>query len=270
MVAVTYDRLFMGGSNYILYLVLCSSKRLPTSNILSVFTQTVFKQIEKAIFFFSQATLDDVQTKVSHVLTPNNSSIKSRGPVGEEQADVSEQLLNLTVDVTEISEAVHRQSRKLAELVCELINLLLVTVLLLLLAFVDMNLFLCVFLKLIKTQLSQAHVMRVWNVIYFLTRESVSHYKQPLRSCMRIKILRSANAKYHYILPFFYKINKGDLLLKYLCVCWCEFMDLINFLALLCDPCHSIHKTKSMRLHRNTTGSPYLVYLKMVCGLKTH
>ena len=89
---------------------------------MSVFTQTVFKQIEKAIFFFSQATLDDVQTKVSHVLTPNNSSIKSRGPVGEEQADVSEQLLNLTVDVTEISEAVHRQSRKLAELVCELIN----------------------------------------------------------------------------------------------------------------------------------------------------
>ena len=52
VVAVTYDRLFMGGSNYILYLVLCSSKRLPTSNILSVFTQTVFKKIEKAIFFF--------------------------------------------------------------------------------------------------------------------------------------------------------------------------------------------------------------------------
>ena len=106
--------------------------------------------------------------------------------------------------------------------------------------------------------------------MYFLTRESVSHYKRPLRSCMRGKILRSANAKYHYILPFFYKINKGDLLLKYLCVWWCEFMDLINFLALLCDPCHSIHKTKSIRLHRNTTGSPYLVYLKVVCGLKTH
>ena len=82
---------------------------------------------------------------MSHLLTPNNSSIKSRGPVGEEQEDVSEQLLNLTVDVTEISEAVHRQSRKLAELVCELINLLLVTVLLLLLAFVYMNLFLCLF-----------------------------------------------------------------------------------------------------------------------------
>ena len=84
---------------------------------------------------------------MSRVLTPNNSSIKSGGHVGEEQGDVTEQLLNLTVDVTEISEAVHRQSRKLAELVCELINSFLVTVLLLLLllAFVYMNLFLCVF-----------------------------------------------------------------------------------------------------------------------------
>ena len=205
---------------------------------------------------------------MSHVLTPNNSSIKSRGPVGEEQADVSEQLLNLTVDVTEISEAVHRQSRKLAELVCELINYYwLFCCCWCLFTWVY---FLCVFLKLIKTQLSQAHIMRVWNVIYFLTRESVSHYKRPLRSCKRNKILRSANAKYHYILPFFYQINKGDLVLKYLSVFCCEFMDLVNFLAVLCDPWHSIRKTKSIRLHRNTTGSPYLVYLKMVCGLKTH
>ena len=84
---------------------------------------------------------------MSRVLTPNNSSIKSGGHVGEEQGDVTEQLLNLTVDVTEISEAVHRQSRNLAELVCELINSFLVTVLLLLLllAVVYMNLFLCVF-----------------------------------------------------------------------------------------------------------------------------
>ena len=179
---------------------------------------------------------------MSHVLTPNNSSIKSRGPVGEEQADVSEQLLNLTVDVTEISEAVHRQSRKLAELVCELINYYwLFCCCWCLFTWVY---FLCVFLKLIKTQLSQAHIMRVWNVIYFLTRESVSHYKRPLRSCMRNKILRSANAKYHYILPFFYQINKGDLLLKYLCVFWCEFMDLVNFFALLCDPWHSIRQSQ--------------------------
>ena len=33
--------------------------------------------------------------------------------------------------------------------------------------------------------------------------ESVSRYRRPLRLCMRNKILRSANAKYHYILPFF-------------------------------------------------------------------
>ena len=31
---------------------------------------------------------------------------------------------------------------------------------------------------------------------------SVSLYRRPLRRCMRNKMLRSANAKYHYILPF--------------------------------------------------------------------
>ena len=37
---------------------------------------------------------------------------------------------------------------------------------------------------------------------HFHTRESVSRYRRPLRRCMRINIPRSANAKYHYILPF--------------------------------------------------------------------
>ena len=86
---------------------------------------------------------------------------------------------------------------------------------------------------------------------------------------MRNKILRSANAKYNYILPFFCKINKGDLLFKYVCVFCCEFMDLVNFWALLYDPYHSIHETKS-RLHRKTSGSPDLLCLKVVCGSKTH
>ena len=35
---------------------------------------------------------------------------------------------------------------------------------------------------------------------------------------MRNKILRSANAKYHYSYLFFYKINKGDLPLMHSCV----------------------------------------------------
>ena len=48
--------------------------------------------------------------------------------------------------------------------------------------------------------------------INVLNTESVSRYKQPFRLCMRNKILRSANAKYHYSQLFFYKINKGDLL----------------------------------------------------------
>ena len=41
-------------------------------------------------------------------------------------------------------------------------------------------------------------MLRVCYVNYFRTRELVSRYKRPLRLCMSNKILRSANAKYHY------------------------------------------------------------------------
>ena len=41
---------------------------------------------------------------------------------------------------------------------------------------------------------------------------------------MRNKILRSANAKYHYSYFFFYIINKGNLPLMHSCVFWCEFI----------------------------------------------
>ena len=51
-------------------------------------------------------------------------------------------------------------------------------------------------------------VVQSFSVISQALRESVSRYKQPLRICMRNKILRSANAKYHYSYLFFYKINK--------------------------------------------------------------
>ena len=46
---------------------------------------------------------------------------------------------------------------------------------------------------------------------------------------MRNKILRSANSKYHYILPFFYKIYKGDLPLMYSSFFWSEFIEQVNF-----------------------------------------
>ena len=58
----------------------------------------------------------------------------------------------------------------------------------------------------------------------------MSHYKQLLRVCMRNKILRSANAKYHYSYLFFYKINKEDLPLMYSC----EFIDLVGFFGCYC------------------------------------
>ena len=51
---------------------------------------------------------------------------------------------------------------------------------------------------------------------------------------MRNKILRSANAKYHFSYLFFYKINKGDLPLMYCCVFWCKFNDLDNFYGCFC------------------------------------
>ena len=47
---------------------------------------------------------------------------------------------------------------------------------------------------------------------------------------MRNKILRSANAKYHYSYLFFYKINKEDLPLMYSC----EFIDLVGFFGRYC------------------------------------
>ena len=51
---------------------------------------------------------------------------------------------------------------------------------------------------------------------------------------MRNKILRSANAKYHYSYLFFYKINKGDLHLMYSWVFWREFIDLVGFFGCYC------------------------------------
>ena len=51
---------------------------------------------------------------------------------------------------------------------------------------------------------------------------------------MRNKILRSANAKYHYSYLFFYKINKGDLHLMYSRVFWREFIDLVGFFGCYC------------------------------------
>ena len=51
---------------------------------------------------------------------------------------------------------------------------------------------------------------------------------------MRKKLLRSSNAKNHFIFTFFfYKINKRDLPLMYSCVFWCEFIDLVGFLAVI-------------------------------------
>ena len=49
-------------------------------------------------------------------------------------------------------------------------------------------------------------------------------------------VLRSANANIISFLPFFYKINEGDLPLMYSCVLWCEFVDVVGFLAVIVWP----------------------------------
>ena len=51
---------------------------------------------------------------------------------------------------------------------------------------------------------------------------------------MRNKILRPANAKYHYSYLFFHKISKEDLPLMYSCVFWCKFIDLVGFFCCYC------------------------------------
>ena len=51
---------------------------------------------------------------------------------------------------------------------------------------------------------------------------------------MRNKILRPANAKYHYTYLFLYKINKEVLPLMYSCDFWCEFIDLVEFFGCCC------------------------------------
>lgn len=57
-------------------------------------------------------------------------------------------------------------------------------------------------------------------------------YKRSLSSCMRIIILRSAIINILILCPLINKLNKVDLYLMYLCVFWCEFIDLVVFLAL--------------------------------------
>ena len=83
---------------------------------------------------------------------------------------------------------------------------------------------------------------------------------------MRIKILRSANAKYHFIFTFFCNIKKGDLRLMYSRVFWCEFIDLVGFFGSYCDPCHSLHNMKG---HTRRVSLGHLWCKQSVCYLES-
>lgn len=68
--------------------------------------------------FVCQETVDELQTKVAQSLRPNHSSVVSRGHLEADNEGVSEQLFNLSVIVTKLTDDVERHSKNLAELVC--------------------------------------------------------------------------------------------------------------------------------------------------------
>ena len=59
-----------------------------------------------------------MQTKVSESLSPNHSSVVSRGHLEADTDGVSEKVFNLSIIVTKLSDDVERHSNHLAELVC--------------------------------------------------------------------------------------------------------------------------------------------------------
>ena len=102
--------------------------------------------------------------------------------------------------------------------------------------------------------------------VYFLTRESVSRYKQPLRLCIRNNIqgLRTLNI---IVFTFFYNINKGNLPLMYSCVFWCEFIDLVVFFFVLWREWPGSHNNVKKTPHQTTEEyikgkSPLFILLK--------
>ena len=67
--------------------------------------------------------------------------------------------------------------------------------------------------------------------------ESVSRYRRPLRRCM-IWNTEVCERWISLYFTFLSKINKGPHFWCISFVFWFEFIDLVDFLVLLCDPCH--------------------------------
>lgn len=83
---------------------------------LRILMKSLLMEVKKHV-----ATIGDLQTKVSQILKPNHSDVMSVGHLGEKN-DVMDQVFNLSLNFTNLSEDVHQHSQKLAELMLEVIQ----------------------------------------------------------------------------------------------------------------------------------------------------
>lgn len=78
----------------------------------------LLKEVKKHV-----VALDDLQTKVTQVLKQNHSSVISRGHLEPDSDMVSEQVSNLSLEVKKLSDYVDQQSKNLAELMLEVLQI---------------------------------------------------------------------------------------------------------------------------------------------------
>ncbi|XP_022785214.1 uncharacterized protein LOC111325640 isoform X3 [Stylophora pistillata] len=78
----------------------------------------LLKEVKKHV-----VALDDLQTKVTQVLKQNHSSVISRGHLEPDSDMLSEQVSNLSLEVKKLSDYVDQQSKNLAELMLEVLQI---------------------------------------------------------------------------------------------------------------------------------------------------
>lgn len=85
---------------------------------LGVLMKSLLKEVKKHV-----VALDDLQTKVTQVLRQNQSSVTSRGHLQPDSDMLSEHVSNLSVEVKKLSDYVDQQSKNLAELMLEMVQM---------------------------------------------------------------------------------------------------------------------------------------------------
>lgn len=85
---------------------------------LGLLMKSLLKEVKKHV-----VALDDLQTKVTQVLKQNQSSVTSRGHLQPDSDMLSEHVSNLSVEVKKLSDYVDQQSKNLAELMLEMVQM---------------------------------------------------------------------------------------------------------------------------------------------------